>query len=218
MPPQPTQSRLNKTLTALDAAVTTLEMVNDSLQAPFLGPICITMRSLLATAQGLKKNQDSCTQMLEQIHELMYATIRLHISSGTGSTGGELSPTMLDNLGRFTETLHKTHTFVEAQREKSKIKQFFRQGEMNALLKSCNVGLEHALHAFKVQHITNFNMLSDAQESAQKTQKEVLDFISDLSDKSSSDSMSYYRFVYPELFQLKLFVTVTRRAKNIPWP
>jgi hypothetical protein len=102
--------------------------------------------------------------MLEAIHELLYAVVRLHLNL---DTGGELSPNMLNNLGRFTEyvchisripsdsslccrTLHKIHTFMEAQQEKSRIKQFFRQGELSTLLKVCNTGLDQALEAFKV--------------------------------------------------------------------
>ncbi|KAJ6490557.1 hypothetical protein DFH09DRAFT_1086100 [Mycena vulgaris] len=127
MPHQPTvtQIRLNNILTALGVAAVTFQAVSDSFQTPFLGPISSTIWSLLATMQSIKKNKSDFTQMLEQIHELLYAIIHLHISS---DTGGELSPT---------------------QQERSIIKQFFRQGEMNILRKSCNTGLEQALNVFK---------------------------------------------------------------------
>jgi hypothetical protein len=39
---------------------------------------------------------------------------------------------------------------VEAQQEKSRIKQFFRQGELSTLLKGCVAGLEEAMDLFKV--------------------------------------------------------------------
>jgi hypothetical protein len=39
---------------------------------------------------------------------------------------------------------------VEAQQEKSRIKQLFRQGEISTLLKSCHSGLETALNVFEV--------------------------------------------------------------------
>jgi hypothetical protein len=39
-------------------------------------------------------------EMLEKIHQLLYAIIQVHITS---NTGGELSPKMLNNLGEFTE-------------------------------------------------------------------------------------------------------------------
>ncbi|KAJ6579145.1 hypothetical protein DFH09DRAFT_1077440 [Mycena vulgaris] len=149
MPIQPTaaQIRLDNILTALSAAVATFEVVAASLKAPFLEPISNIMRSLLAIVQAVKKNNDDFTRMLEQIHELLYEIIRLHMAP---DTGGELSPEMLNHLGKFTETLHKIHTFVEAQQEKSRIKKFFRQGEMSTLLKGCKTGLEEALETLKV--------------------------------------------------------------------
>ncbi|KAJ6548158.1 hypothetical protein DFH09DRAFT_1087360 [Mycena vulgaris] len=149
MPLQPTtgQIRFNNILTALDDVVTIFEKVSDNLKAPFLKPVSNTMRSLLTAVQTIKKNKEDCTRMLEQIHELLYAIIRLHLAS---DTGGQLLPNMLNHVGKFTETLHKVYTFVEAQQEKSKIKQLFCQGEINALLKGCKAGLEEALEVFKM--------------------------------------------------------------------
>ena len=50
-------------------------------------------------------------------------------------------------------TLHKVYTFVEAQQNGSKIKKFFRQGEMIGLFKECKVGLQQALDVFTVREI-----------------------------------------------------------------
>ena len=47
-------------------------------------------------------------------------------------------------------TLHKIHTFVEAQQEKFAFKMFFRQGEMATLLKGCTAGLNQAVEVFMV--------------------------------------------------------------------
>ncbi|KAJ7446584.1 hypothetical protein FB451DRAFT_1148432 [Mycena latifolia] len=167
--------------------MTTLETVADSLETPFLYPISTTMRSLLASVQTVKRNKDDCTQMLEQIHVLLDAIIRLHIVS---DTRGELSPSMLRDLGKFTETLHKVHTFVETQQEKSRIKQFFRRGEMTTLLKGCHLGLEQALEAFKIQGVEVLTDVTEMQQNAKKTHQEVLDLISTLSDGGSSDGGS----------------------------
>jgi hypothetical protein len=43
---------------------------------------------------------------------------------------------------------------VEAQQDKSKIKHFFRQGEMNTLLKDCKMGLQEGLDVFKVKTVS----------------------------------------------------------------
>jgi hypothetical protein len=50
-------------------------------------------------------------------------------------------------------TLHKIHTFVEAQQNSSKVKKFFRQGEMSTLLKDCKAGLQQGLDIFQVCHL-----------------------------------------------------------------
>ncbi|KAJ6572539.1 hypothetical protein DFH09DRAFT_1277443 [Mycena vulgaris] len=162
MPLQPTtaQTRFENILTSLTAAMATFDEVSHSVETPFLRPISSTIQSLLTVVQTVKKNRDDCAQMLEQIHGLIYAIIRLHITSDTGS---ELPPDMLYNLGKFTETLHKIHAYFEAQQEKSRIKQFFRQGEMSTLLRGCNTGLAQALEVFKVQG--NFNLQKDTPAS-----------------------------------------------------
>ncbi|KAJ7458953.1 P-loop containing nucleoside triphosphate hydrolase protein [Mycena latifolia] len=124
--------------------------------------------------------------MLEQVHELLYGIIHLHVAS---NTGGELPPNMLYDLGKFAETLHKIHTFVGAQQEKSRIKQFFRQGELSTLLKGCHQGLEQALKVFKVQDLCISSDVTQMQQYAQKTHQEILELISALSDGGSDRSL-----------------------------
>jgi hypothetical protein len=52
--------------------------------------------------------------------------------------------------------LQKIHTFVEAQQSGSKVKSFFRQGEMSTLLKDCKDGLKQGLDFFQVRPLFNF--------------------------------------------------------------
>ncbi|KAJ7482583.1 hypothetical protein FB451DRAFT_1442029 [Mycena latifolia] len=193
LPSTAAQIRLNSIVTSLSVAVTTLGVV---LKTPFLQPITNTVHSLLTAVQTVKRNQDECAQMLEQTHELLYAVIWVHVKS---DTGGELSPKMLDNLGKFTEQVppitlkNNIHTFVEAEQEKSKIKQFFRQGEMRTLLKACHAGLEQALDVFKIQDVTVLRNMADMQEHAQKMHQEVLELISSLSEGFSDSGSSISR-------------------------
>jgi hypothetical protein len=56
-------------------------------------------------------------------------------------------------LSTVIRTLHKVHTFVEAQQNSSKVKKFFRQGEMSTLLKNCKAGLQQGLEIFQVCHL-----------------------------------------------------------------
>jgi hypothetical protein len=48
-------------------------------------------------------------------------------------------------------TLHKIHTFIEAQQNDSKLKMFFRRGEMIALFTDCRAGLNYGLDFFQVR-------------------------------------------------------------------
>ncbi|KAJ7457715.1 P-loop containing nucleoside triphosphate hydrolase protein [Mycena latifolia] len=181
------QIRFNNIVTSLSGAVTTLNMVSASLKTPLLEPTSITMKSLLTAVQTVKRNQDDCTQMLEKIQVLLYAIIHIHVKS---DTAGELPPDMLNHLGKFTQTLHKIHTYVEAQQERSKIKQFFRQGEMKALLKDCQMGLDHTLEVFKIQGAALLRDTAEMHKHAQKTHEEVLEMISALSNGGTSDTGS----------------------------
>ncbi|KAJ7476567.1 hypothetical protein FB451DRAFT_245548, partial [Mycena latifolia] len=189
MPLQPTtaQIRFDNIVICLTTAVTTLEVVSASLKTPFLGAISNTVRSLLSVVQTVKRNKDDCTQLLEQIYALLYGIIRLHTNLESGT---ELSPNMLENLGKFTDTLHKIHTFVEAQQDKNKIKQLFRHGELSTLLKSCKVGLEQALAVFKLQGVGVLTDMSEMQQYAQKRHQEIVELISALSDEGSPDDGS----------------------------
>jgi hypothetical protein len=106
---------------------------------------------------------------MEQTYELLNAILIVHIKS---DTGGELPPSVLTHIGNFTEyvaclgkqklclvlttairTLHKIHTFVEAQQNGSRVKKFFRQGEMSTLLSDCKAGLQQGFEFFQVWHL-----------------------------------------------------------------
>ncbi|KAJ6595211.1 hypothetical protein DFH09DRAFT_1413276, partial [Mycena vulgaris] len=105
-------------------------------------------------------------------------------------TGLYLTPSMLNDLGKFTDTLYKIHTFVEAQQEKSKIRHFFRQGEMSKLFKDCNLGLQEALDQFKLQDINLLTEVVVMQKIAEERHQEVLDLIEAFSDGTASDKGS----------------------------
>jgi hypothetical protein len=111
-----TQIRLENKTACLNGAVTTVELVSKNLKTPFLEPIVNTVCSLLTAAeviacdpaamlvtnkpQTIKKNKEECVEILERIHELLYAIIQVHITS---NTGGQLPPRRLHNLGQFAE-------------------------------------------------------------------------------------------------------------------
>ncbi|KAJ7911590.1 hypothetical protein B0H13DRAFT_1875699 [Mycena leptocephala] len=188
-----TQIRLNNITTCLTITANTLHVLSSSLKAPFLEAISNTTQSLLEHMQTIKQNKNICTKLLEQTSQLLNAIMMVHIKS---DTGGELPPSMLSHIGKFTETLHKVHTFVEAQQVGSKVKIFFRQGEMSRLLNECKVGLQQGYDIFEVDTLNIMNDITKMQEDAEKRHKEVLDMIEALSDRTSSDRASSISRVY----------------------
>ncbi|KAJ7830481.1 hypothetical protein B0H13DRAFT_2371955 [Mycena leptocephala] len=189
MPSKPTvtQLRLDNIATCLAIVVNTLGVLATSLRTPVLDPICNTTEALLKNLQTIKQNKTLCAQLLEQTYKLLNAIARVYIKS---DTGGELSPTVLNHIGKFTKTLHKIYTFVEAQQSGSKVKKIFRQGEMKKLLKDCNVGLQQGIEFFRLETANTPTEIKDMQEDGRKRHQEVLNMIEALSDSTGSDRAS----------------------------
>ncbi|KAJ7462864.1 hypothetical protein FB451DRAFT_1494898 [Mycena latifolia] len=96
------------------------------------------------------------------------------ITAVQSETKGNLPPATLDHVGKFMETLHKIHTFVEAQQDGNKIKSFFRQTETKTLLSECRVELQEALEVFKTEiNITSLGHIAQMKEEAEIMHKEI---------------------------------------------
>ncbi|KAJ7131294.1 hypothetical protein C8R44DRAFT_731531 [Mycena epipterygia] len=94
----------------------------------------------------------------------------------------------MDNIEKFTDTLHKIHTFIEAQQDGSKIKHFFRQGAMNTLRQECHTGLQQAVEV--EAGLTIFADIASIQRRTNNMHKELLELIGSLSDGTTSDGSS----------------------------
>ncbi|KAJ7482454.1 hypothetical protein FB451DRAFT_1393799 [Mycena latifolia] len=179
MSPRPTVTdiRLDNTITCLAPVITLLDELSDAFGTPFLPAIWNTALSLITVVQNVKKNKEDCIQLLENVYQLLCAIVNLHIKS---ETKGNLPPATLDHVGKFMETLHKIHTFVEAQQDGSKIKSFFRQTEMKTLLSECRAGLQEAVEVFKTEtNITALDHITQMQEEAEIMHKEVFLYLQD---------------------------------------
>ncbi|KAJ6540022.1 hypothetical protein DFH09DRAFT_1396669 [Mycena vulgaris] len=199
-----TETRFDNILKCFTTAVDTLEVLANTFKTPFLEPISNTSKSLLTAVQTVKQNKSDCTQLLEQTHGLLYAIVSLHMKAEAGS---DLTPSLLNDLGKFTDTLYKIHTFVETQQDKSKIRHFFHQGEMSKLFKDCNLGLQEALDQFKLQDINLLTEVVVMQKFVKDKDKEVLELIEAFSDGTASDKGS--------LLDLNFHAAI--RTKNLPW-
>ncbi|KAJ7915419.1 hypothetical protein B0H13DRAFT_1872083 [Mycena leptocephala] len=192
MPPQPTVAtiRLNNITTCLNLTISTLEILASSLKSPLLTAMANTIQSLLKNMQTVKQNKSECSQLMEQTYELLNAILIVHIKS---DTGGELPPILTPAI----RTLHKIHTFVEAQQNGSKVKKFFRQGEMSTLLKDCNKDLRFFRCGIcLVPMVNHMKDITQMQEDAEKRNTEVVAMIEALSDITSSDRSSLINGLY----------------------
>ncbi|KAJ7828611.1 hypothetical protein B0H13DRAFT_2289961 [Mycena leptocephala] len=145
----------------------------------------------LKNVQSVKQNKDDCTKLMEQTVDLLNAIIAVHITSDACA---ELPPSVLHDIGKFTSTLHKIHTFVEAQQTGSTLKRIFRQAEMSNLLKDCKAGLQQGFESFQI-HTAKFAVeITERQQEMQKKHQEVLKMIEALSDTTSSEKASTHRF------------------------
>ncbi|KAJ7455047.1 hypothetical protein FB451DRAFT_1516637, partial [Mycena latifolia] len=180
--------RLNNTITYLTPVVALLNELSDTFGTPFVPAISTTTLSLITMVQNVKKNKDDCIQLLENVYQLLCAIVNVHIKS---ETKGNLPPATLVHVGKFMETLHKIHTFVEAQQDGSKIKSFFRQTETKTLLSECRAGLQQAVEVFKTKtNITVLSHMTQMQEEAEIMHNAVLELISTWSDGTTSDKSS----------------------------
>ncbi|KAJ7778967.1 hypothetical protein B0H16DRAFT_1683249 [Mycena metata] len=198
MPRQPTitEIHLNHISTCLAITGSGLQLFVDTFKISGLEAILSTTQSLLKLAETIKHNKNSCSELMKQAHEVLIAILGLYIKS---DTGGELAPSVLNHIANFIQTLHKIHTFVEAQQSGNKVKTFFRQGEMGALLKDCKAELQQGLEFFQalinVDTIKITNILTEVkemQEQAQARYQEVLNIIETLSSSDSASSISQF--------------------------
>ncbi|KAF8151114.1 hypothetical protein K438DRAFT_1778887 [Mycena galopus ATCC 62051] len=190
MPRQPTvtEIRLANITACLTPALTLLNELNDAFGPPFIQPISNTVLSLISMVQNVKRNKNECADLMETIHQVLYAIVNLYMRS---DTTGSLPLSVVDHIGKFLETLHKIYTFIEAQQEGNKIKNIFRQSEVNTLLKECQAGVNQAFGIFKIE--TGLSVLSNVEEmkkTADTMHKELLQLISTLSDATISERSS----------------------------
>ncbi|KAJ7467576.1 hypothetical protein FB451DRAFT_1482881 [Mycena latifolia] len=168
---------LNNTISCLAPAITLLNDLSD-----VFGKICPLQWA------NVKRNKEDCIQLLGNVDQLLCAIVNLHIKS---EPRGNLSPGSLDHIGKFTETLHKIHAFVETQQDGSKIKQLLRQTERKTLLSECRAGLQQAFEVFKTETTINvLDHITQMQEEADRMHEEVLELISTWSDGTTSDKSS----------------------------
>ncbi|KAJ6470410.1 hypothetical protein C8R45DRAFT_1166016 [Mycena sanguinolenta] len=188
MPREPTviEICLENLTACLASAVTLLTELNNAFAPQFVQPISNTIESLLKLVQSVKQNKKECAELLENIHQVLFTIIDLHIKS---EAVGSLSPTMTDHVGRFmkyTRTLHKIYIYIEAQQDRNKLKQMFHNIEMNHLVKDCRAELEEAKKIFEVATAGGvFKDILEMKKATEAKHKEILELISTMSEMNT---------------------------------
>jgi hypothetical protein len=127
------KARLNIIAAHLTPAVTLLDELNHTFGSSFVQQISMTTLALITAVQvitlfilfyfawgngslevqNVKRNRDECIRLMENIHQVIYAIVHLHIKS---EPAGTLHPAMLDHIGKFTESFICLHIFTAAER------------------------------------------------------------------------------------------------------
>ncbi|KAJ7025907.1 hypothetical protein C8F04DRAFT_1298741 [Mycena alexandri] len=188
MPRQLTMSRirLNNISKCVTITANTFNVLVDTLNISGLEAISNTIQSLLKLVQTIKQDKNECAELMELTHQLLNTIITVYIKSDTGA---ELPPSTLSQIVKFTETLHKIYIFFEAQ-QSSKVKRFFRQAELGALLKDCMAGLRQGLDFFQIKTADVMANAREMQEQAQLKHQEMLAIIDNISVSDSTSTIS----------------------------
>ncbi|KAJ7713749.1 hypothetical protein B0H16DRAFT_1435811 [Mycena metata] len=189
MPRQQTiiEVRLENISKCVTITVNTLDVLVNTLKIPGMEAMVNTTQSLLKFIQTIKQDKTECAELMEQTHNILNAIIGVYVKSDTGI---ELPPSTLHEIANFTQTLHKIHTFIEAQQSGSKVKKFFRKGELSGLLKDCKTGLQEGIKFFQIKSSDIMATAREMEEHAQIRYQEVLNIIEMISSSDSASSIS----------------------------
>ncbi|KAJ7452066.1 hypothetical protein B0H11DRAFT_2288746 [Mycena galericulata] len=127
-------------------AATTLKQLSEINSIPYVKVVAGVSLLILETVLSVKANKEECIALIENIDGLLWIIIELCVD-----TSVPLSPTLIEAMGNFAETLQKIQSFMRTQQDMGKFKRFFRQHENATQLEDCKLGLRRALDAFSVK-------------------------------------------------------------------
>ncbi|KAJ7085086.1 hypothetical protein C8R44DRAFT_894013 [Mycena epipterygia] len=112
MPPKTpaTETRLDNIVACLTPVIPLLNEFSDAFGTPFIPAIINTTLSLTTLVQNVKKNKEECMQLMENVHELLYAIANIHMKAGTPSS---LPPATLSAFGNLMEYVGSSSSLPE---------------------------------------------------------------------------------------------------------
>ncbi|KAJ7162482.1 hypothetical protein C8R46DRAFT_1104780 [Mycena filopes] len=169
-------------LTSVSTLLTDLHNVVGS---PFIHAIAKTSQELLAGLPNARRNKEECFQLAEGVPQVIYAIIQLHLRS---SNGEPLASGIIEDIGRFVQTLQKINTFIGTQQNGRKMIQLCRQREVKRMLKDCQLELDQAAEVFKVHTGLRLSKtILEMKKQGESMQKQLLDLVVNLPDNPISD-------------------------------
>ncbi|KAJ7162858.1 hypothetical protein C8R46DRAFT_1352719 [Mycena filopes] len=169
-------------------AATTLREIARSAQIPFLLTAASLTGMILDCVRAVKTAKESTLEIVAQIHEILCAIISLYSENVVSQS---LPPSLLYDIGRFTETLQKIFTLMKAQQEMGKIKQLLKHTENALQWDICKAGLQAAMDALKIQ--TGASVISGIakiQNDVDAQHRDLLELLAAHQDIASSEYTS----------------------------
>ncbi|KAF8196205.1 P-loop containing nucleoside triphosphate hydrolase protein [Mycena galopus ATCC 62051] len=152
---------------------------------PFMASMGTLTLSILKCIESVTANREDCLEMVEHIHEILGAVIRLYSEN---ETNGALPPPLLYDIAKFIETLQKIYTFMSTQQRTGVIKQFFKQSDTTSRLKECKSVLQHSLQVFRIRIGTSMSSgMAQIRKTATQQHEELLALLAAHPDLTNSD-------------------------------
>ncbi|KAF7325575.1 ATPase-AAA-core domain-containing protein [Mycena kentingensis (nom. inval.)] len=178
--PKP-HTRLDEIARTLGTTAQTIDVLSDGLRTPFLEPVALAVRSILRGIEGIRANNAECAILLEAVNQVLYAVIAVRLRSDPSA----LHPGQLSEMGRVAETLRAVFALLEAQRDTSRIKRFFKQADAAASFKSCNDALQSILDKLKVQNEGLVQTIQQVEDDLDGVHEQILELVQGDSDAAS---------------------------------
>ncbi|KAJ6526740.1 hypothetical protein B0H19DRAFT_1275590 [Mycena capillaripes] len=176
-------------LNRVTAAASALQDVSRSFQVPFIQAISALSFAIVAVVQSSKVQKQEYARLVEQIHGILWAIIDLCITSESADF---LSPSILHNMGNFTQTLEKMHSLMEAQLTMGKFKRLLRGGNTQGL-EECKNEMTNALEAFALNStMSATEQLGKVQMDEESRHDELLALVAQLSTTTTSSAHSSF--------------------------
>ncbi|KAJ7462425.1 hypothetical protein FB451DRAFT_1495573 [Mycena latifolia] len=115
-------------------------------KVPFIGLAADLSQSIVETIIATDSSKDEYTEIVQQINELISAVLSAYEST---QIDGILPPSVLYDIGKFTEFLKNIDSCLKAQRNFGRLRKLLKPSETEVKLRAYKVELQRALDEFR---------------------------------------------------------------------